>query len=207
MTPGEAEEFERRMEHEPSLRVEMAAYKQALEAMGNWTLAEAPGVDRVEGLPVPDLVSGRQSSLGRGQNGRTIGGPWWFPLPFSGTFAFQGIAATAIFVLGFFIGQQAGLDELQISMPVQSVSGSEKHLGDREVTNKGGQEEPATPVEAAQPVPLPKPAGSRLTKYRPPSHVTDERGRIVFETTMTGTGAQAMWVVDGSFAVEGASRK
>ena len=205
MTQSEAEEFERLLERDLSLQAEMKAHREAMEAMGDWTLAEAPGVDRVEGLPVPGLVKGRESSFGPGEVGRTIGGPWWFPLRVSGGFAFQGIAATVIFVLGFFIGQQAGLDTSRIPLPVQSVSGPERHPGDREITNEGGQEGPAAPVEAAQPAPAPKPAGGRLTKYRPPSHVTDERGRLVFETTTYGTGAQAVWVVDGAFAVEGAS--
>jgi len=178
MTPREAQALEKEMAADPSLQGEVQAAKEALEAATGWLGAEAPGVERVDDIAVPALRTGKAGW-------RRIW-PQWVPL--SPTFLVQGAAVTVIFLLGFFIGHETASDRLPPE-PHQDLSAYAPSASNPEEAT--AKPTPAV-VEDKEGIPA---------DFRPERRVTDENGRIVIETTLSRTGTQAVWVVDGGFSL------
>jgi hypothetical protein len=180
MTPEEASEFERRMQEDESLRAEVEESRLALEAAGAWFEGEAPGVEQVDKLPAPQVATGK-----------VVQHPSRSIAPVS---LWRWVAAAAIFAGGFFMGQQAQLpsgavgegmrpEETSIQRPVlerESIAAPENTPaleGEVQVALQDVEQDEVEPVRYA----------------------TEKDGRVIVETTLTGSGAQAFWVVDGSF--------
>ena len=67
---------------------------------------------------------------------------------------------------------------------------------------------PTTPQSQVSPFTIhhsplnpPAPASALRASSPPPMSARDENGRVIIETTLTGSDARAVWVVDGSFQV------
>ena len=175
MTSDEAAAFERRMETDEALRRDVEQWREAIEAARHWMAADAPGVERVAALKVPS-VAGRRSSAARPARVLTIRSVAW-----------RGIAAAAIFVAGLYVGQMTqraatapDRDGTKIR-PAQHVTRPEK--------TQPTQGESTRPEKVEGKI-----AGLSAQHY-----TRDENGRLVIETTLKGSGAQALWVVDGGF--------
>ena len=183
MIAEEVAAFERRMSSDRALSREVDQWRQAMEAARDWVEAEAPGVERVESLPIPSVFSAAspEASLLRLPGIRPALGVW------------RWLAIAAVFVAGFLAGH------LTQSKP---SSGEEQHpaagLGQPAVQSAlEGQghadstRPPAALGETAKLTALPGPA----------RYSSEENGRLIIETTLRNTGARAMWVVDGTFGL------
>lgn len=109
-------------------------------------------------------------------------------VPQGGTFprwALQTAAAMAIFFIGFTAGREA-------STPPEEIV---------QVAPTAAPQPPPTPValdafDAVQQAPKP-PRAIR-------THTNRADGTVLIETSLTNTGAQALWIVDSKFRLEGA---
>ena len=205
MSRGEAAAFEEQMRGDEALRREVTAWREALAAAQEWFEAEPPGVARADALPIPSLAPpvtsehviaiGERLRIGRRRaSGARV--RFW---------AMQALAAAAVFVIGFAIGHRA---------PAPAASSTT----DRSVTLTGaGSQISAPPASVALPastqsIPVQpvaeEPAQSPEPENFPPIETArEENGRVIIETTLRGSGARALWVVDGSFQVAGNFRK
>ena len=91
MTPREVASFEERMDADPELGAEVAAWRETLAAASDWLAAPAPGLERAEALPVPELVPVRRRAR------------WWK--------AAQTAVAATFFIGGFSAGWLARTSE------------------------------------------------------------------------------------------------
>jgi len=181
MTPDEAAAFENRMRADESFRREVEQWRDALEAARDWMNADAPGIERVAELEMPRL-------------GPPEIRPWRSARILSvRPFVWRGVAAAGIFAAGVFIGQ----------MTKQGAA-----------VQKPGSLEATTMPHAVQPEKTPAPQPGQPIPEEPgmelasaPTRVTDEKGRLVVETTLKGSGSRALWVVDGSFQIAQSSYK
>jgi anti-sigma factor RsiW len=183
MTPQEVAAFENRMKEDEALRREVDHWRRALDAAREWMSAEAPGVERVASLAIPSLVK-RTDSVHAADaplpSARPSARVWRIR-----SLAWGALAAAAIFVAGFCLGQitpRAG---------VPAPSGS----AERPSVKQG-----ATPAPTPRAMPTPE-SGQVEVAAAHAQRYTDEHGRLVIETTLKGSGARALWVVDGKFSL------
>jgi anti-sigma-K factor RskA len=180
-TPDEAAAFENRMRADESFRREVEQWRDALEAARDWMNADAPGIERVAQLDIPRLgppaIRSRRSA--RVFSVRSL--------------AWRAVAAAAIFAAGVFIGQttkQGTAAQKPGSFDATQVPGVVKP--DKTPAPQPGQLSPEEP---------------RMELASAPTRVTDEKGRLVVETTLKGSGSRALWVVDGGFQIAQSSYK
>jgi hypothetical protein len=197
MTPEEAAAFARAMAGDAKLRTEAEQWRAAFEAAREWMTADVPGdvpgLERASEIVVPQiegpavvvrtigaskrtLPSGRGTALDALPHGRASA------LIVRRPALWQVAAAAAIFVIGFVLGQIANKPAAQPSP--SSVA------------------QPSPPPQAA-PTPSRKEdhpsGGPRIAGAPKPRYTKDEHGRVVVETTLEGSGARALWVVDAGF--------
>jgi hypothetical protein len=181
MTPEQAAAFESRMQTDEALRREVEQWREALEAVGEWMAMDAPGVERVATLAIPS-VAGKQYA---DDTAKRVVFPrkepvWLFrfrPL------AWGSLAAAVIFVAGFYVGQM-------------THGGAVPLPGDRADSQAFQNEVKPTPTPSER---QPSERGQIEAAGVPVQRYTDELGRLVVETTLQGSGARALWVVDGKF--------
>jgi anti-sigma factor RsiW len=175
MTPEESAAFEQLMESDEALREEVQEFQHALDAAREWMTLEAPGVEHVDALEIP-RVAATQEKL-REIHPRQLAKPKYL------SFLQYGVAAAAIFLIGFFLGTQ---------WPLRSIPGPSG-------ISKGLQtQEQVCPV-VPSPVPSGRTVESRLADLGARRSVTQQNGRVIIETTLKGTNAPALWVVDAGF--------
>ncbi len=166
----------------------------ALALAREWIQEEAPGAERADELVCPPLHTGPA----RVAHHPLV--PAWF---------WQGAAAAAIFIIGFGMGQiaplidatppapvQTSYDHYQLQAPVAEPSASPA------VPATPVQPEPADAAPPAEPQPPASPARQEIRLAQadpPPRYVSEENGRVTIETTLAGSGARAVWVIDGNF--------
>lgn len=176
MTPDEATAFERRMQSDAALRRDVEQWREALDAARDWMATEAPGTDRAARLEVPAVAHRAKAAI---KPARIVS-------VFSRSWLRHGLAAAAIFLAGVYFGF-----ELKGGTPAPSsgVTGAPP-----------GQISPEPVQTAPAPIGHPEPApAEREVAVLPNQRYTDEHGRLVVETTLKGSGARALWVVDGKF--------
>lgn len=172
MTPGEAEAFEREMESDEALRGAVAQWRAVLEAGRAWVTAQAPGVERIEALDVGALTGRGRRAAGRARVIRLRG------------FALRGIAAAAIFVLGFCFGHVTQWPEPTRNGEVETGAGQP-----RAIDPAGGNRQPRQETDRA------------TADFRLGDSVREANGRLYVTTTLEASGAPAYWVIDGDFEV------
>ena len=183
MTPKEAAAFERLVETNEALRRQVDEWRDAFEAARDWMGAGAPGVERVETLAIPIVATRRSRRV------------WLNALIRS--YAWRGVAATAIFVLGFVVGftwhpqvsppgDREGIKSTELSPPVDRGE------------IKRGVDLPHTVGETTETAPAAPQAKEAVEFAQLPAlrHSVDEKGRIIIET-----GTHALWVIDGGFQI------
>lgn len=184
MTLEEAAAFERLMESDERLHQEVEECRQALDAAREWMMQEAPGIDRVDALEIPRMVTAQEKlqEISLRQPAEVLTSR---AKPKYSSFLRYAMAAAAIFIVGFFLGNQWPLSA-QIGAP--------------EISQK-----PPLQIEkeADLPSPLPIEPGetvkSRLADLGARRSVTRQNGRLIIETTLEGTNAHVLWVVDAGF--------
>ena len=177
MSPAETAAFERRMQTDDTLRRSVQQYHDTLGAARDWMEADPPGVERIAQLTVPP-VSPRHARGGKAHIVSVHPHIW------------QGFAAAAIFVAGVLVGHMfqanAKPDHPVITVPPVTTQ--------------------ATPQVTPAPV-KPQPQNEDRQLAAAPPRYTDEKGVIVVETTLKGSGARALWVIDGGFQLAQSSVK
>lgn len=181
MTAEETTAFERLMESNETLRHEVEEWRRTLDTAREWMMQEAPGIDRVDALAIPRMVTAQEKvqEISPRQPAEMLAKPKYL------SFLRYAMAASAIFIVGFVLGTQWPLSA-KIGAPVIS-------------------QKPQLEIEkeADLPSPLPIEPGetvkSRLAELGARHSVTRQNGRLVIETTLEGTNAHALWVVDAGF--------
>lgn len=181
MTLEEAAAFERLMESDERLHREVEEWRRTLDTAREWMMQEAPGIDRVDALEIPRLITAQEKlqEISPRQPAEVLAKPKYL------SFLRYAMAAAAIFIVGFFLGTQ---------WPVSFRTGAP------EISQK-----PQLEIEkqADLPSPLPIEPGetvkSRLAELGARRSVTRQNGRLIIETTLEGTNAHALFVVDAGF--------
>jgi len=174
MSPEERAAFEQQLQTDASLRDEVQAWRGTMEAVREWIAAPAPGVERVDELPLP--VLGR-----KGDSARPLfrTNPW--------TRAARRLAWAALFLMSFVLGL---------------VAQKQASLLDRLTGAHAVMESPAlstTPPRGEKEAPAPAQETPALAALPKSCQVREENGRVVIETQLKASGAHAVWIVDGSF--------
>jgi len=182
MSPEKKADFEKSMESDESLRMEVEPFATSMNTATDWLRADAPGVERVSELPIPTLEESPTIKT--------------FHLPLL-PYLRPILAAAAIFAIGFFVGQisrDAAPQKGGITSPetaIQPVSATPSRITVEPKTDSfiiADSERQDAIQEVA---------------YAPaPTHITDENGRLIIETTLASSGSQAVWVIDGSFGFQ-----
>ncbi|HUT24944.1 MAG TPA: hypothetical protein VM492_11420 [Sumerlaeia bacterium] len=178
MPEKEAAEFERRLRDDAALAREVEVWRQALAEARDWLHADPPGAERAADLEIPTVSDAGRASEGRSRRS------WATVAPLRSATA-RALAAAALFFGGVLVGALAPRAE---------------RLG------PGGERTLTAPVETVS-----QPAGrepSQAEARRSPEpwrYVETQNGRVIIETTLQGSGARAVWVVDGKFRLAGSS--
>jgi anti-sigma factor RsiW len=173
-TSEEAAAFEHLMEADEALGREVEQWRRALDAARDWMAADAPGVERVAQLAAPSL-HGRENRGGARARVLTIR-----------AFVWRAMAAAAIFALGIVVGQKTG--HLPAAPNAPGLVQTTPTPGGTGPAQSPPVQREKTPAEEA-----------RVEVAGLSSRYTDEKGRLIIETTLKGSGTRAMWVVDGTF--------
>lgn len=188
MTAEQAAAFERRMRADEALRRHTEEWRQAIAAARDWVESEAPGVERVDSLPIP--------SVSRATLAKDF--PLRLPQAARRASLWRWVAVAAVFLAGFVVGH--------LSQPKPPAGDRERPTaGIQEptvqITGEGQRE--TGPMRAQVPArlaDLPEPARpSHPERTRPARFTSEDNGRLLIETTLQGSGARAIWVVDGNF--------
>ncbi|MFB3789505.1 MAG: anti-sigma factor [bacterium] len=174
LSDEERQAFEQQLQTDASLRDEVQAVRATLAAVREWLAAPAPGVERVDELPLPGGIMKKDASLPLSRMN-----PW--------TRAARRLAWAALFLMGFVLGL---------------VAQKQASLLDRVTGSYMTAESPAISpgpffVEDVTPTPAPEPPA--LASLPQTYQVREENGRVVIETQLKASGANAVWIVDGSF--------
>lgn len=197
---------EHRMAEEPEFRGEVQKWMRTLDAARAWLYDPPPGIEKVSELPMPALPALAEQIPARAvvtmapvKQGRRRARAW----------ALQWLAAAALFLLGLFTGRwllPAG-PALDAPYPLPAAR---QHM-------QAAPAPPSSPGAAPSPVERPavvppaavpdKPApvmqsdadSGRHAPSAPVRSVREANGRLIVESTLASTGAQAVWVVDGNF--------
>ena len=181
MTLEETAAFEQLMESDETLRHEVEECRRALDTAPEWMASEAPGIDRVDALAIPRMVTAQDKvqEIAPRQPAEVLAKPKYL------SFLRYAMAAAAMFIVGFFLGTQ---------WPLSS------QIGAPEISQKPQLE---IEKEADLPSPLPIEPGetvkSRLADLGARRSVTRQNGRLIIETTLKDSDARALWVVDAGF--------
>ncbi len=173
MTAEETAAFERLMESDERLHQEVEEWRRALDAAREWMMQETPGIDRVDALEIPHMVTAQEKLQEISPK------PRYLP------FLRYAMAAAAIFIVGFFLGTQWPLSA-RIGAPMIS----EKPPLEIEKEADLPSPSPIQPVETVR---------SRLAELDARRSITRQNGRLIIETTLKETNARALWVVDAGF--------
>ncbi len=181
MTLEETAAFERLMESDARLHQEVEEWRRTLDTAREWMMQEAPGIDRVDALEIPRMVTAQDKvqEISPRQPVEVLAKPKYL------SFLRYAMAAAAIFIVGFFLGTQ---------WPVSAK------IGAPEIAEK-------PPVEIEKQADLPSPSlpqpgetvKSRLAEFGARRSVTRQNGRLIIETTLKDSDARALWVVDAGF--------
>lgn len=179
LSPDEITAFECEMETNPALRVEVESLRGVMGEVRAWMLSDAPGSERVETISpgLETLGYNLRSPLKRTEYTRYL---------------LQALAACLIFYLGYALGTATTAPPLfeERVPPPQLVA----------------QVPLATPapsvVTAAIVVPTSEPPKPEPVQKPVRTQAVDEGGRVVIQTTLTGSTSRAVWVVDGNFRIE-----
>jgi hypothetical protein len=177
MSPAETAEFEKLLQKDESLRMELEEYRNALNMVRTWMNEESPGIERIQSMQCPVPSSSRIldiSSIRR-------------------TLFIRTLAAAAIFILGFFIG--IWVTRNQGGQKASSIPNHEQEA-----------RAPQFP-EKIQSTPVPfKPEEFRKDEPGIERRVTRQNGRLIIETTQSGAETRSIWVVDASLKIANLSR-
>ncbi len=203
LSPSGMAAFEQEMETNPALRMEVESLRGMMGEVRGWMLADAPGSERVADLippihltPKSPLPQGEGtfcspfSSWEKGVGGMRLGtaGVWS-----SGyRYVLQALAACLIFFLGYALGTST------TSLPT-----IEELAPPPQLVTHAPQATPApVVVPAVMEIPTPPPPKAEPVHQPVRTQAVDEGGRLVIETTLTGSTSRAVWVVDGNFRLE-----
>ena len=181
MTLEEAAAFEQLMKSDETLRHEVEECRRTLDTAREWMMQEAPGIERVDALAIPRMVTAQDKvqEISPRQPAEVLARPKYL------SFLRYAMAAAAIFIVGFFLGNQ---------WPLSFGTGAP------EISQKPQLE---IEKEADLPSPLPIEPGetvkSRLADLGARRSVTRQNGRLIIETTLKDSDARALWVVDAGF--------
>jgi hypothetical protein len=178
MDERETAEFERRMESDPALRLEVEAGRATLKRLAGYLEQTCPGIERADALEAAALFSTvrheqEADGVPVGENGevrfqKTPLLPQARVVPVApprrgrfGRFLAQGFAAAAIFAAGIVVGTR---------MPVPDETGPAVSREDTPPLPQAGSlpevgpppTQAQTPVQAPVPVPAPSPAPARV---------------------------------------------
>ncbi|GEM_PF-2357032 len=197
----EREAFEKRLTGESALRRETEAFAQALDAAKSWMNAPPPGLDKVAEIPIPVL---RPIPVPK---------PAAPPAATIKINALRWMAAAALFLMGMATGYWLlpaargannapdsglasrihGTNATYKTNGTNAASASDMSHESHEshTSHSSAASASAAPAPAAVPAAAPSPA--------PPRTFRESNGRVIVESTLSATGGQVVWVVDGSF--------
>lgn len=196
---------ERRMAKEPAFRREVEEWMRTLDTAREWMDAPPPGIEKVAGLSIPPLpllpaktparrVAKRPSVI---QSRRPVR-----------TWALQWLTAAALFLLGLFTGRwlfPAGpaLESPHSIPAAHDMQAAPAPLPSPGTVSPSVKRPAAIPPAAVPNKPAPVMQSDAASGRRAPSapvrSVREANGRLIVESTLASTGAQAVWVVDGNF--------
>lgn len=158
--------------------------QQVLLAAHEWFEEAAPGVEKVEAMPVPAMPAARPNRFGRRQS----------QLFTPGRFT-RVMGVAAVFFFGYIAGSlrtppAPGHDVSPSGAVRTSVNKSPAHEPDKKPVAKTGELQTA---EVSQQGLQPDRAPS------PQQYTRESDGRVLIDTTLRGNGAHVTWVVDGKF--------
>ena len=182
LSPIETEAFEREMEANPLLYAEVESLRGMLGEVREWMLTDAPGSERVE---TEGTFAFTNSSFPRRRESTGTSGSHW-------RYVLQALAACLVFFLGYILGVVTTVPPLSedLAPPLQLVAHPPQATPAPEVV----------PAVMDEPTPAPPKAVPALQPVC--TQAVDEGGRLVIETTLTGSTSRAVWVVDGNFRLE-----
>jgi len=209
LTPAAAADFEQRLAGDEFLRREVEATRAALDDARAWLGETPPGIERAETLKAPFLSSPK----GIPSSSR--------PRP-----RFQKyLAVAAIFLLGFLLGrvsdwirsgggtsitEERATADAPEGRPGGAVKSDQPDQTDgiEKTRGTGAPSNPPVPSPQTTPsTPPPHPASSQgfalaQAAAPPPRRTYSDNGKLIIETTLKESGAQALWVVDAGFRLD-----
>lgn len=196
--PAEARQaFERRLESDEPLRREVAEWRAAMDAGREWAAGAVPGIERADKLGIPEGASMARVIPARGiRRGRSR----------RFHYASRFMAVAAVFAAGFAIGKWSQTETTPADRPGSAQLTASAPAISTPATPPGSQETPAPPVVKASSEAAPPPTSKPAPAEPPTFHYTDDKGRLVVETTLKESGARALWVVDGAFRLADSSK-
>ena len=171
MTSDERAAFERALSEDPTLQVDVEMAQQALDAARDWIAAPPPGLERADRLEIPVPRRARRRVWW------SLSAPIW-----------RMAAATAIFAVGFLLGQGSNQTEGPGGSPaIQDVRPQTAEIAPAKIAPTPA----VTPARDTKPV--------QVAMRAPRTTTVEENGRLRIETTLKDSGARAVWIVDGGF--------
>lgn len=196
---------EHRMAEEPEFRGEVQKWMRTLDAARAWLYDPPPGIEKVSELPMPALPALAEQLPARAvvtmppvtQSRRRARG--W---------AVRWLTAAALFLLGLFTGRwllPAGpaLESPHSIPAAHDMQAAPAPLPSPGTVSPSVKRPAAIPPAAVPNKPAPVMQSDAASGRRAPSapvrSVREANGRLIVESTLASTGAQAVWVVDGNF--------
>ena len=214
-------EFEKRLETDETLRLEMAGWQETVRATREWLQSEAPGEERVETLEIPTLIrhSEQQRSVIASEAWQSRHWNASLRSPHPGPSQTQGpgfamterglwpyfwriAGAIAIFIAGFALGQLLSSFESSSFSPENRpgvTTGVDVQIPQETAApprDDSRETDTAIDIQETDREPVQVVQAPRGRRF------VDEKGRIVIETSLKESGSRAIWVVDGSFQLE-----
>lgn len=190
LPPDNAKKFAAEIEQNPVLQQEVNRWREAIQSGKEWAKEEAPGIDRVETLAIPQLAAPVISFPEvLGQNRKSA----W---------RWRRYAATAaVFALGFLFGLFAQKEVSILNHPPKSPYYAQPtKSGEGSIPARINVPTPATADSPKSTIPTPaKETSPRLASLPDTTITREENGKVIIETTLKSSGVRAIWVVDGKF--------
>lgn len=176
MTDEERVRFERELQENSDLRVQLDQARNSVQSALKWYQEPVPGLDRLDEEPLSMPPSIQPVPAVR----RSMQRYFW-----------QVVGAAAIFLVGYLVGIQMNMNP--------SESGSQSKTRSAEMQIIDGDSTRIKPVVSPTPL-LP---GSQQVNVQLASaksvKTIEEDGRIIFETQLSESRSRAVWIVDGRF--------